>query len=299
MDASQLTNWPAIQKFVATYHTDTYDLISPAHVDLSGKSVLVTGASKGIGRQIALRFARAGCSQIAVAARSGSSLAEVEKAIVAAAAEAGRPKPQILAAQADLTVEADVASIASRINAEFGGKLDVLVNNAGRADTFQPITASEPDDFWSAWETNMKSTYLVTRALIPALLKSPTRALINVSSAGANMLTSGAYGYQTTKFALCRFNEFMAREYQSEGLIAIAVHPGDVLTDMTLGVPEQYKNLFVDKPELAGDALVWLSKERREWLNGRFVSVNWDAGQLEAKRDEIVERDLLKFRLTL
>lgn len=91
----------------------------------------------------------------------------------------------------------------------------------------------------------------------------------------------------------------MAREYQKEGLIAIVIHPGEVLTDMTLGVPEQYLNLFVDKPELTGDALVWLSKERREWLNGRFVCVNWDVAQLEAKKDEIVERDLLKFRLTL
>lgn len=155
MDSSQLTNWPAIRSFVETYHSETYDLISPAHADLGGKSVLVTGASKGIGRQIALRFARAGCSQIAVAARN--SLAEVEHAIVAAAAEAGRPKPQVLVVQADLTTEAGAASVASRINAEFGGKLDILVNNAGRAEPLQPITDSKPDDFWSTWEINSKA----------------------------------------------------------------------------------------------------------------------------------------------
>lgn len=154
------TNWPAVKSFVPTHHSETYDFISPAKANLSGKSVLVTGASKGIGRQIALRFARAGCSQIAVAARS--SLAALEKDIAAAAEDAGRPKPQVLAVQADLTTEAGAALVASRISAEFGGKLHVLVNNAGRFEPLLPITESNVDDWWSTWEVNSKPPFDLT-----------------------------------------------------------------------------------------------------------------------------------------
>src|SRR3569833_1178667 len=82
------TNWPQVAKFVNT-HNDTYPSISPEKANLSGKSVLITGASKGIGKATACRFAAAGCSRIAIAARS--SLSEVEEAIQSAA---GEQKPQ-------------------------------------------------------------------------------------------------------------------------------------------------------------------------------------------------------------
>lgn len=152
LEPSRLTNWPAVQEFVPTRHSDTYPFISTAGGDLGGKSVLVAGASRGIGRQIALSFVRAGCSRIAVAARS--SLAELEQDIAAAAAEAGRPRPRVLAVRADLTTEDGVASLASQIDTKFGGELDVLINNAGRCESLLPIPESNVDDYWSTWEVN-------------------------------------------------------------------------------------------------------------------------------------------------
>ena len=154
VEESRSTNWPAVESFVPTRHSDTYPFISTASADLRDKSVLITGASRGIGRQIALSFASAGCSQIAVAARS--SLVALEQALVAAAADAGRPRPQILAVQADLATESGAASLAARISVEFGGKLDVLVNNAGRCEAPRPIPESNVDDYWSTWEVNGK-----------------------------------------------------------------------------------------------------------------------------------------------
>jgi NAD(P)-dependent dehydrogenase (short-subunit alcohol dehydrogenase family) len=137
------------------------------------------------------------------------------------------------------------------------------------------------------------------RAMMPLLLRSQTRTILNVSSAGANMLLPGVLGYQTSKTAVTRLTEFTAKEYESENLIAIAVHPGDVLTDLSSGIPEEWLHLFDYKPDLAGDALVWLAKERRDWLNGRFVNAPWDMKELEAKKNEITAGDLLKFRLTV
>ncbi|KAI0404877.1 NAD(P)-binding protein [Xylaria palmicola] len=296
-DPARLTNWPAIRDFVPTAHRDTYLFISPLAADLRDKSVLVTGASRGIGRGIALSFARAGCTRIAVAARTG--LDELEAAILSAAREAGRPAPHVLALALDVTSPAGVAAAAAAVADAFDGALDVLISNAGRASALVPLTETDVGDWWGSWELNIKATYLCTRAFLPLLLKSTTRTLVVVSSAGAHMLFHNLLGYQTAKTALCRFAEFVAKEHEADGLVALAVHPGDVMTDAAASLGPQWAHLFKDTPALAGDSLVWLAAERREWLSGRFISVTWDMEELEQKREEIVGKDLLKLRLTV
>ncbi|KAI0486310.1 NAD(P)-binding protein [Xylaria cf. heliscus] len=299
LDPARLTNWPAIRAFVPTAHNDTYPFISPsgASADLAGKSVLVTGASKGIGRGVALSFARAGCSRIAVAARTGVD--ELRQDILSAALTAGRPEPLVLALTLDITSPERVAAASAAVSDAFGGVLDVLVNNAGRTSAVVPLTEGDVDDWWATWELNVRGTYLCTRAFLPLLLKSSTRTVIITSSAGAHMLVRNFLGYQTSKTALCRLAEFLAKEYEDQGLVALAVHPGDVLTDVAACLGEEMAPIFKDTPELAGDTLVWLARERREWLSGRFVSVTWDMRELEQKREEIVSKDLLKMRLTV
>ncbi|KAI8954786.1 NAD(P)-binding protein [Xylaria longipes] len=296
-EPDRLTNWPAVKDFVPTAHSDTYQFIATSAVNLSGKSVFITGASKGIGKSIALSFAQAGCSRIAVAARSGVD--EVKQQILSAAQTAGRPEPLVLAIALDVTSSEGVAAAATAVSDAFGGALDILINNAGRTSAFVPLTETDVDDWWATWELNIRGTYLCTRAFLPLLLKSSIRTIINTTSAGAHMLIQNLLGYQTSKMALCRFTEFLAKEYEDQGLVAVSINPGDVLTDIVSSVPKEHLYLFKDKPELAGDTLVWLAKERREWLSGRFVSVTWDMQELEQKREEIVSKDLLKMRLTV
>lgn len=101
LDPARLTNWPAVRDFVPTAHNDTYPFISTSAADLGGKSVFITGASKGIGKGIALSFARAGCSRIAVAARTGVD--ELKQQILSAARTAARPEPLVLAIALDVT----------------------------------------------------------------------------------------------------------------------------------------------------------------------------------------------------
>jgi NAD(P)-dependent dehydrogenase (short-subunit alcohol dehydrogenase family) len=297
MDPSRLTNWASVSAFVPTTHNNTYPFICPLTTDLSGKSVLITGASKGIGRAIATSFARAGCTKIAITARS--DLSSTTHDLLAAATGAGRAPPQILECMADLTTEKGVLAMQVQIAHAFGGALDILVNNAGRCEAVSGLDTSSPKDVWSSWEVNNKGTYLVTRQLISLLLRSQTRTVINVSTAGAHMLTTGLCGYQTSKFALCRFTEFLAKDYEDAGLIAISLHPGGVLTDMTRGTPEEWHSQLQDRPMLVGDTVAWLVSERREWLSGRFVSATWDMRELEGRRGDVVDGDLLKFRLTV
>ncbi|KAI1422651.1 NAD(P)-binding protein [Xylaria sp. FL1777] len=299
LDPSRLTNWPAIRDFVPTAHQDTYAFISTDGVDLDGKSVFITGASKGIGKGVALSFARAGCSRIAVAARTSADILDVKEQMLAAAEQAGRRRPEVLAFALDVTSEEGVREAAAAVADAFGGVLDILICNAGYASALVPLHESDAADWWTTWDVNVRATYLCTRAFLPLLLKSSTRTILITSSAGAHMLIQNMLSYQTSKTALCRFAEFLAKEYEEQGLVAVAVHPGDVLTDLAAMMGEELAHIFKEKPQLTGDSLVWLSKEKRDWLSGRFVSVTWDMQELEQKREEIVSKDLLKLRLTL
>lgn len=290
------TNWPALAGYVSA-HKDTYPFIDPAKADLTGKSVLITGASKGIGKATAISFAIAGCSKILLAARS--DLADVETAVKDAAKKANRPEPLVRTLKVDVTSEDSVRAAAEAAADLLGGTLDVLINNAGYLEEWKPIADSKPTEWWWTWEVNIKGTYLATHYFLPMLLKSQTKTVINVSSGGAHVLFPGASGYQSTKFAQCRLTEFMDKEYYQQGLIAISIHPGGVKTDLALNMPPDRVDVLTDTPELPADTIVWLSRERRDWLSGRFVTVNWDMEELEQKKQDILQRNLFKFRVVV
>lgn len=174
-------NLSEVSAFIKTNHTDTYDFISPKHADLSGRSVFITGASKGIGRATALSYAAAGCSQIAVGARS--DLSSLVKEIKEAAGQKNPPK--IVSINLDVTSEDSVKAAAEIVAKEFGGALDVLINNAGYLEEWKPMADSDPSEWWTTWDVNVKGTYLCSKYFIPLLLKSSLKTNILISSYGA------------------------------------------------------------------------------------------------------------------
>ena len=93
---------------------------------------------------------------------------------------------------------------------------------------------------------NLRGPYLLSRAFVPLLLKSPLKTLINVCSVGAHLISPGISSYQTSKLAQLRLTEFLAAEYADEGLIAFAIHPGNILTDILGpdGPSEGLKHVF-------------------------------------------------------
>ncbi|KAI0075108.1 NAD-P-binding protein [Panus rudis PR-1116 ss-1] len=287
-----------VARITPTYRKDTYDFISPLHANLAGKVVFVTGASKGIGKETALSYARAGASGIAIGARS--SLTSLETEVKEAAKAAGRPIPKVVSVQLDVTDIKSVEAAIQTIQRELGG-LDILINNAGHLETWRPIHESDPDEWWKTWEVNIKGVYLVTRAAIPLLLDTPNglKTILNVSSAGAHRVRPGASAYQTSKLALVRFTEFIVAEYGEKGILAFSIHPGGVPTELALNMPEDMHAILVDTVHLGPDTIVWLTRERREWLSGRYIGVNSDMEELEKLKDEIVQKDLLKVRLVL
>lgn len=112
----------------------------------------------------------------------------------------------------------------------------------------------------------------------------------------------GTSAYQPSKLALLRFAEFVNVEYGEQGILAFCVHPGNIAgTEIAgpEGIPESLMKYFTETVELAGDSIVFLSQEKRDWLAGRYVSCSWDMPELMAKKDEIVKGDKLKAKMVL
>ena len=284
-------------------HSDTYPAISPLTADLSGKSIFIAGASKGIGKAIALAYARAGASRIAIGARS--DLSSLIPEMRTAASKAKRPDPEIVAVTIDITDRASVEAGAKVVADKFAGKLDIVIHNSGVLN-FGNVVEGSPDAWWRNWEVNVKGLHLVARSFVPLLLApggAQDKTFVAISSVGAHLMSPGLSGYQTSKLAVLRLMEFLDAEYAGQGLLAYAVHPGNVPGTDILGVGgkprEELRFVFTETAEICGDTLVFLTRERREWLAGRYVNCTWDMPELMAKEEEIVKGDKLKVRLVL
>ncbi|KZT08732.1 NAD(P)-binding protein [Laetiporus sulphureus 93-53] len=282
--------------FMSTVRHDTYATIDPSKADLSGRIILITGASKGIGKAAAIAFAQAGVCGLALLARSDLSDAEAS----CMAAQRRGTELRVLKLTADTTKVDEIETAVQNVKRTFG-RLDILINNAGAKETADLIGDSDPQAWWKVWEVNILGTYFVSRACLPLLIESDgDKTILNIGSLAALQAGQFNSAYKASKLALSRFTEILVAEYANKGIVSYTVHPGLIPTEMTLDMPDALRKvLLCDTVELAAHSLVWLVQERREWLNGRYVSCNWDMVEMLAKRQEIIEGDKLKFRLIM
>ena len=186
--------------------------------ELSGRRILITGASRGIGRALAVQLARAG-AKLALAARSEDKLREL-------AAELG---PDVVPFPADVTVEADRARLMAEIKARFGG-LDVLVNNAGIASWAHFADSSEAI-LRQIMEVNFFAPTELIRLAIPILVEGQQPAIVNVSSMCGRRAMPGWSEYSASKFALCGLTEALRGELARFDIDILLIVPGLTRSD--------------------------------------------------------------------
>lgn len=235
--------------FTSKVHHDTYPTIDPAtnqNQPAWPRSVLITGAAKGIGRATAIAYAKSGAARIAVSARALQEAETVCAELVDEAKRIGRrPEPQTLALQIDVCDRRSIDAAASTIQKAWG-RLDILINNAAYLAPFVPLADGDESEWWYTWEVNIRGIYWVTKALLPLLLLQQDggggggggdKTVINVSSIGALALTPGASAYNPSKTALTRFTEFLNVDHQEQGLLSYSVHPASVATSLAKRMP--------------------------------------------------------------
>lgn len=280
-----------------------YSAIDPKTIlkgSASGKIVFITGASQGIGQSTAVAFAQAGAKAVYITARSEQALEETRARV-----QAANPETQCAYTVCDVTNEEQVKASIEDCAAKFGG-IDVADSNAGYLDRWQKIGESDTTSWWNTWEVNLKGTYYLIRYTIPYLIESAQKHsakgstgghLILVSSIGAQLLTPTASDYQTSKHAINRLCEFVNVDHGNDGVKCFAIHPGGVPTAIGKNMPEALHANLIDEPELAAGFAVWLCSGEADWAKGRYLSCNWDVGELTHLKDRIVKDDLLVNRL--
>jgi len=286
-----------------TAHNARYDAIDPNTTlkgSAEGKVVFIAGASKGIGQATAIAFAEAGAKAVYLTARTATALIET-----LALVQKANPNTQCAYAVCDVTDAAQVEAVVNDCVAKFGA-IDVADANAGYLGPWVKIGESDPNGWWRHWEVNVKGCYHVVRFTLPHLIDSAKKwtaegrsggHLILISSIGAQFVMPGASDYQTSKHAINRLSEFVQSDHDEDGIKCFAVHPGGVATDIGHSMPEHMHEYLVDDPNLAASFAVWLCSGAGDWAKGRYLSANWDVGELGAMESEIVQDDLLVNRL--
>jgi 3-oxoacyl-[acyl-carrier protein] reductase len=184
---------------------------------------VVTGAGSGIGRAIALEFARRGL-QVALTGRTEATLRETAALIARAGAEA-------LVARADVTADEEVRRATREILTAFGVP-QVVVNNAGVAGRRAPIEETSEEEWDSVMSPNLKGVFLVTRAMLPPMRAAGRGRFVTIGSISATLGTAGLAPYCASKWGAVGFTKSLAEELRGSGLQAVAVLPGSVATPM-------------------------------------------------------------------
>ena len=214
---------------------------------MKGKTTIVTGAGSGVGRALALEFARQG-ARVVCAARRAPRIQETVAAIEAAGGAA-------LAVQTDVTDTVQVQRMVHQ-SLDVFGQIDVLFNNAGSFGALGAVWEVDPDSWWHDVTVNLRGTMLCCHAVLPHMLERGSGILINMS--GGNQIPGGT-GYSCSKVGVVRFTELLARELKQQGspVMAFIMGPGFVRTEMT--------EIQIDTPE----GRKWLPSSKEAVEQGR------------------------------
>jgi NAD(P)-dependent dehydrogenase (short-subunit alcohol dehydrogenase family) len=231
---------------------------------LKDKVALITGGARGIGKAVALAYAREGAS-LAICARTESEIKTTVQ-------EIQRLKADAKGWSCDVSIEDSVKVFVGDVIKEFG-RIDVLVNNAGVMTRPVPITQLEVKKWDYTIAVNLRGPFLVTKSVLPVMIEQRSGSIINVSS----MVGRGAYAnfiaYGTSKWGLEGFTQTLAAENRSSNIRINSVEPGYVATKLT-----GYQG---SRPESVTDVFVYLASDQANGITGKMLSSSGCKSQLK------------------
>lgn len=240
---------------------------------LDGKVALVTGASRGIGRAVAICLAEAGAKVVINYAGNTKAAEEVQRVIT----ENGG---QAILAQADVSsAEAVENMVKETVNAL--GRIDILVNNAGITRDTLLMRMKEAD--WDAViNTNLKGIFSCTKAVSRVMMKQKSGYIVNMSSVVGLMGNAGQSNYAAAKAGVIGFTKAMAKELAPRGITVNAIAPGFIATDMTAVLPDQVKEELAVKiplgrlgdPKDVARAVLFLVSGSADYITGQTLNVD-------------------------
>ncbi len=242
--------------------------------DFQGKVALVTGASRGIGRAVAVTLARGGASVALNYAGNEAAAAEALRLVQ----EAGAPRAKLC--RFDVADPAACAAAVEAIVGEWGG-LHVLVNNAGIA-LDQLVMRVKDEDWNRQLQVNLTGAFNLVRAVTRTMMKQRSGAIVNLTSVVGEMGNAGQAAYAATKAGLIGLTKSVARELASRNVRVNAVAPGYVDTDMTQALPDGARAKLQELIPLArmgtaqdvADAVAYLASEQASYVTGEVLRVN-------------------------
>jgi 3-oxoacyl-[acyl-carrier protein] reductase len=239
----------------------------------SQRIAVVTGASRGIGRAIALALGAAGCA-VCVNYRAQ---AEAADEVVATISRAGG---RAVAIQGDIAKRDDVDALFRQVQ-ETLGPVSILVNNAGiRRDTL--LLRLSDDDWDSVLDTNLRGAFMCTKAAMRSMVKARWGRVINISSVVGLVGNPGQANYAAAKAGLIGFTRAVAREVANRSITVNAIAPGFITTDITEDLPAELKARILDSipagrfgaPEDVADVVAFLASDASRYITGQVLNVD-------------------------
>ncbi len=244
---------------------------------LTNKSVVITGASRGIGEAAAIEFAAQG-AKVVVAARSKNSLDDIVARIVEAGGTA-------CAVECDVSEYEEVANAVTECVAQYG-KIDFLVNNAGLIDPIARLEESDPNQWGNVVDVNLKGVYHGLRAALPLMKEQGSGVIVNISSGAATGALEGWSHYCATKAGVLSLTKCAHKEFSEFGIRIVGMSPGTVATDMQVSIKSSGINPVSQlemsdhiPPEWPAKAIAWLCTDAASEYSGTDFSIKTDEGR--------------------
>jgi len=242
-------------------------------MQLKGKTAIITGASRGIGRSIALTFAKAGANVII----NYSSSDEAAQQVARKAMEYG-VKAEVI--KADVSNYSEAENLVEKVLNEYGS-IDILVNNAGITKDNLLMRMNE-DDFDKVVNTNLKGTFNFTKAVSKVMMKQRKGKIINIASVVGIIGNAGQSNYAAAKAGIIGFTKSVAKELGSRGITVNAIAPGFIETDMTAVLSDKVKEQFINsiplrrsgKPEDVANAALFLASDYSDYITGQVINID-------------------------